>query len=75
MNMTSKSVKMRPKCDDLVKMTSKNAKMRPKCDDFMKRTSKIFKMSKFVKILIDALVVIFGIYGVDFLALGPPCRS
>ena len=36
------------------------------CDDLMKRASKIVKMSKFVKILIDALVVIFGIYGVDF---------
>ena len=37
------------------------SKMRPKCDDLMKRTSKIVKMSKFVKILIDALVVILGI--------------
>ena len=29
--------------------------------------SKIIKMWKFAKILIDALVAIFGIYGVDFL--------
>ena len=75
MKMTSKNVKMRPKCDDLVKMTSKNAKMRPKCDDLMKMTSKIVKMSKFVKILIDALVVTFGIYGVDFPPSGFPKRS
>ena len=64
--MTSKNAKRRPKCDDFMKMTSKNANMHPKCDDLMKMTSKIIKISKFVKILIDALVVFFGIYGVDF---------
>ena len=30
------------------------------------KVPKMIKMWKFVKILIDALVAIFGIYGVDF---------
>ena len=53
---------------DVKKRRNASKMRRPHENDAKKRqnVSKIIKMSKFAKILIDALVVIFGIYGVDF---------
>ena len=67
MKMKSRNIKTKKiECDGLMKMTLTKIQKAPRSDDLMKRTSKIVKISKFAKILIDALVVIFGIYGVDF---------
>ena len=71
--MASKNVKMRPKMqrshENCVQKRRNALNMRrPHENDTKKRQNvpKITKVSKFVKILIDALVAIFGIYGVDF---------
>ena len=72
MKMTSRNVEMRPKCDELINDIEKrqNAfKIRRIHENDVEKhqnVSKIIRMSKFAKILIDALVAIFGIYGVDF---------
>ena len=61
--------KMRRTYENDVKKRRNASKMRRTHENDIKKrqnVSKIIKMSKFAKILIDALVAIFGIYGVDF---------
>ena len=58
----------RPHENDVEKRRNASKMRRPHENDVEKslNVSKIIKMWKFAKILIDALVVIFGIDGVDF---------